>query len=115
VGGLAAWPQDRSDPCVREAEGLDLKAAKERVEVYLAGDPRLKQQLTSANVERAKGGFTVLFIIAASAGSLIAGFACFKPAFPGPYWVFLKKERAGDHEQTVRNECSRSCRWPLSY
>ena len=53
---------------VREAEGIGLKEAKERVEAWIATQPVLKQQL-EVRAKEARGGYWVLLLM------LLAGIA----------------------------------------
>ncbi len=47
---------------VREAEGLGLKEAKDKVDAWVASQPELKQQLETRSRE-ARGGFWVLGLV----------------------------------------------------
>jgi ribosomal protein L7/L12 len=61
---------------VRDAEGLDLAAAKARVEAYVAADPALQERLRQLKVERGKK--LRVWIVAIDAVLIAAG----------AYWLF---------------------------
>lgn len=53
--------------CVRMAQGIGLKEAKDIVEQYLAMNPNLKNRVASANAESARRGLQWLLFIAVMA------------------------------------------------
>lgn len=58
---------------VREAEGVGLKEAKDRVDAWLASQPELKAQLDTRSRE-ARVGFWVLAILFAAGCAAAAGY-----------------------------------------